>query len=183
MVSDDRLASDDPGGERARRMFLAAVARLDRETVLALGGAVGALVSEGADRTRTTKGFLFAWYDGPSLSNDERFAFGAFFQEVMAALASALTGTDPHALVPPRPQKAGLAESLRDMFLPRRQWNELGDISVRLIENSLAPVDPQPCIVAAWNAGCAVWMRGHIAPETEAVLTAPWRRAVGDLPS
>ncbi len=183
MVNDEFLQTDDPADERARRMFLAHVARLERDQVLALATATQALVAEGADKEKTTKGYLFAWYEGPRLADQERYAFGAFFQEVVAALASALTGTDPHALVPPRPQRSTLMESVRNLFLPRREWNELGDIAIRLVENSIAPEPAQPVVTATWNAASAVWMRGRIPPELEAILVAPWVRAVGEPPA
>jgi hypothetical protein len=183
MVIDERALGSEPGSERARRLFLARVASLTREEVLALGEAVTTLVAEGADRGKTTKGYLFAWYEGPRLSDAESRSFGSYFQEVMAALALAVSGTDPHLLVPDRRQKGGLTESIKELFLPYQERNELGDFAVRILEKSVSPVDARPIIVAAWNAGCAVWMRGRVTPEIEAALTAPWRLAVGDLPA
>ncbi len=173
----------EAGGERALRLFLARAASLSREQVLALGEAVASLVAEGADRERTTKGYLFAWYEGPRLSDAESRAFGDYFQEVMASLALAVSGTDPHMLVPDRRAKGGLTDSIKQLFLPYQQRNELGEFAVRILETSVAPAETRPIIVAAWNAGCAVWMRGRIPHEIEDALTAPWRRAVGDLPS
>jgi hypothetical protein len=182
MVNDDFLRTDDPGDERARRMFLARVARLEREQILGLGAAAAALVAEGANKERTTKGFLFAWYDGPRVSQQERYVFGMYFQEVVAALATALTGTDPHVLAPPKSRASGITAVFREAFLPRREWNEVGDIGIRLVENSVAPAPVQPIVTAAWNAGCTVWMRGRLPAELEATLLAPWMRAVGEPP-
>lgn len=183
MVIDEGALGGEPRSERALRLFLARVASLSREQVLALGEAVATLVAEGADRERTTKGYLFAWFEGPRLSDAESRSFGSYFQEVMAALALAVSGTDPHMLVPDRRQKGGLTESIRELFLPYQERNELGNFAVRILETSVSPADARPIIVAAWNAGCAVWMRGRIEPGIEAVLTAPWRRAIGGPPS
>ena len=46
----------------------------------------------------------------------------------------------------------------------------------------MAPADPKRAVVAAWNAGCAVALRGRLAADVEATLTAAWRRALGDMP-
>ncbi|MCU0506390.1 MAG: hypothetical protein MUE82_11600 [Chloroflexi bacterium] len=183
MVIDAGALGGENGPERDLRLFLAHVASLSREQVLGLGEATTALVAEGADRERTTKGYLFAWYEGPRLSDQESRAFGNYFQEVVAALAIAVSGTDPHMLVPARSQKGGLTGAIKELFLPYQERNELGEFAVRILETSLAPTDPRPIIVAAWNAGSAVWMAGRIPAGIEATLSAPWRRAVGDPPS
>ncbi len=183
MVNDDFLRTDDPADERARRMFLTHVARLEKSQILAFATASAELVAAGADKEKTTKGFLFAWYEGPRLSDQERYVFGMYFQEVVAALATALTGTDPHALVPPRAQKSGVLEAVRELFLPRREWNETGDIAIRLVENAIAPQPAQPIVTATWNAGCSVWMRGRLPADLDAILTATWMRVVGEPPA
>jgi hypothetical protein len=183
MVTDADALGGEAGSERALRMFLARVAGLSREQVLSLGAAAAALVAEGADRERTMKGYLFAWYEGPRLSDVESRAFGNYFQEVVAALAIAVSGTDPHILVPERRPSSGITDAIKDLFLPYRERNELGEFAVRILETSLAPTDPRPIIVAAWNAGCAVWMKGRVPAGIEAALSAPWLRAVGDAPS
>lgn len=183
MVTGDRPDDGaDAAGARARDLFLARVASLSRAQVLALGEAVGALVAEGADRRRTTKGYLFAWYEGPRISDAERFVFGAYFEEVLASLAAAVSGTDPRMLLPDQPRQS-LTDAIAGIFMPRREWTELGEMASRLFERGVAPTDPRPIIVATWNAGAAVWMRGRLEPRLEAALTAPWRRAVGDLPT
>ena len=183
MVIDERALGGEPGSERALRLFLARAASLSHDQVIALGEAVPALVAEGADRERTTKGYLFAWYEGPRLSDAESRSFGNYFQEVVAALALAASGTNPHMLVPERRPKGGLTESIKQLFLPYQERNELGEFAVRILETSVSPAEPRPIIVAGWNAGCAVWMRGRVSPDIEAALSAPWRRAVGDLPA
>ncbi len=183
MVTGDGGRDGGAGAERSMNLFLARVASLSRDQVLALGEAVAALVAEGADRRRTTKGYLFAWYEGPHISDSERYTFGGYFEEVLASLATAVSGTDPRVLLPDRPRKAGLTEAIAGIFMPRREWTELGEIADRLFEKGVAPADARPIIVAAWNAGAAVWMRGRLDARLEAILTAPWRRAIGDLPS
>ena len=168
--------------EWERERFLARIRGLSRVEVVALGDAVTALVAEGADPKKLTRGFVLAWYTGPHLSAAETAEIDRMFVEVVVAMAHGLAGVDPRVVAGSAEKKGGAGAAFLDALFPRRGASELTEVSIRLIRNALAPVDPQPVIVAAWNAGSAVMLRGRLAPEVDAILTAAWRRAIGDLP-
>ena len=164
--------------ERAR--FLARLGSMTREEVLALDTAVGELLADGADVKRLTRGFWFAWYAGPHLGDTETDDLGLLFADIVVAMAGGVAGVDPRTIAEPRQGSGG---AFLDALFPRRAALELEGVAIRLVESAVAPLDPKRAIVAAWNAGCAIALRGRLAPEVEATLTAAWRRALGDLPA
>jgi hypothetical protein len=165
-----------------RERFLARVRSMSRAEVIALGDAVGSLVAEGGDRNRLTRGFALAWFTGPRLSDQETRVLDQLFIDIILAMAVAVSGVDPHVVAGSADRTRGAGASFLDVLFPRRQSNGLTEVSLRLIDSALAPVDPQHAIVATYNAGCAIALRDRIAPDVEPVLTAAWRRAFGELP-
>lgn len=165
-----------------RERFLARIRSLSRAEVIALGAAVDALVAEGGDAKRLTRGFQLAWYAGPRLFDEESADLDRLFVDIVVAMARAVTGMDPQVVAEAAGRPSGLSTVLLGVFFPRRIEPELTDVSVRLIRGAVAPADPRMAIVAAWNAGCAIALRGRLAPEVDTILTAAWRRGLGELP-
>ncbi len=165
-----------------RERFLARIRGLSRAEVVALGEAVDVLVAEGGDPKKLARGFALAWVAGPRISREETVSLDRLFVDVVVAMAIAVSGVDPQVVAgtSDRSRVAGVA--FLEALFPRRQASSLTEISVRLIGNSLAPVDPQHAVVAAWNAGCAIALRGTLPSEVDTVLTAAWLRALGELP-
>jgi hypothetical protein len=104
------------------------------------------------------------------------------FVEIVVAMAVAVSGVDPHVVAGTSDRSRSAGATFLDVLFPRRQSTGLTEVSLRLIDSALAPVDPQHAVVAAYNAGCAIALRGRIAPDVEAILTAAWRRTFGELP-
>jgi len=165
-----------------RERFLARVRGMSRAEVLALGDAVTTLVAEGGDAKKLRRGFFLAWYAGPKLDGDETADLDRLFVDIVGALATGLSGVDPHAMADTADGRRGAGATFLTALFPSRAASDLTDISVRLIRGALAPIDPKPAIVAAWNTGCAIALRGRLAPDVEATLTAAWLRGVGELP-
>ncbi|MEI8332325.1 MAG: hypothetical protein WCH74_00585 [Chloroflexota bacterium] len=169
----------------ARAAFVTRAGSLTKSELLALGTAVEALVAEGGDAERLTKGFFFAWYKGPSLSSDDNAALNDLFIDVVVAIARSITDVDPWAMTAGRPsgQRPGFAAAFLELFTRKTRDGEVESFAIRLVERAVAPVDPRVALVAAWNASCAVALHGRLDPPVEETLGAAWRRAIGDLPA
>jgi len=165
-----------------RERYLARVRGLSKAEVIALGDAVGALVAEGGDPKKLSRGFALAWFAGPRLTDEETAELDRLFVDVIVAMAVAVSGVDPHVVAGTTDRSRGAGSAFLDVLFPRRQSTGLTEVSLRLIDSSLAPVDPQRAVVAAYNAGCAIVLRGRTPADVEETLTAAWRRAFGDLP-
>ncbi len=147
----------------------------------ALDAAVASLIVDKAHR-RADKGFLYAWWEGPRLQDDEEQELQELFAAVLAALAGGLTNIDVErfgAQLAPKP--TGLA-SLSQVFFPPSQTRRLQDASIGLIDGAVAPWDPRRAVVAIWNMACAAALRDHLSPATVATLEAAWRQALGEPP-
>lgn len=164
-----------------RAALLARIRSLSTDDLHALDAAVRSLTAEKVHR-HVDKGFLFAWWDGPRLRNDEEQELQDLFAAVLAALAGGLLDMDVErvgARFAPKP--SGLA-ALTQAFFPRSRSRSLQDASIALIEDAVAPWDPRRAVVAIWNMACAAALREQVPATTIATLEAPWRRALGDLP-
>jgi hypothetical protein len=165
-----------------RERFLARIQGMSRAEVVALGDAVDALVAEGGDAKKLTRGFFLAWYQGPRLGGDETAELDRLFVDVVVAMAIGLSGVDPRVIAGTADRRHGAGAAFLAALFPSRAASEITDVSLRLISGATAPVDPQRAVVAAWNTGCAISLRGLLAEDVEATLTAAWRRGVGELP-
>lgn len=165
-----------------RERFLVRVRGLSRDEVVALGDAVDALVAEGGDSKKLTRGFFLAWYAGPRLGGEETADLDRLFVDVVVAMALGLTGVDPAVVAGSHGARQGAGATFLAALFPSRASSEITDVAIRLIRGATAPMDPQHAVVAAWNTGSAVVLRGRLDPGVEATLTAAWRRALGDLP-
>jgi hypothetical protein len=165
-----------------RERFLARIRGMSRAEVIALGDAVDALVAEGGDAKKLTRGFFLAWYEGPRLDKEETAELDQLFVDIVVALATGLAGVDPHVMADPGGGRRGAGIAFLAALFPSRGASELTDVSIRLIRGATQPVDPRRAVVAAWNTGCAIALRGRLDAGVEATLTAAWRRGVGDLP-
>ena len=164
-----------------RAALLSRIRNLTVEDLHALDAAVGELVLEKAHR-HADKGFLYAWWEGPRLQDEEDQEMQELFSAVLAALAGGLTDVDVErfgARLSPKP--TGLA-SLTQLFFPPSQTRRIQDASIGLIEDAVAPWNPRRAVVAIWNMACAAALRDHLSPATIATLQAAWRRALGDPP-
>jgi hypothetical protein len=164
-----------------RTALLRRVRALTVEDLHALDAAVGELVLEKAHR-HADKGFLYAWWEGPRLQDEDDREMQELFAAILAALAGGLTDIDVErfgARLSPKP--TGLA-SISQMFFPPSQTRRLQDASIGLIEEAVAPWKPQRAVVAIWNMACAAALRDHLSPATIATLQAAWRRALGEPP-
>ena len=168
----------------ARAAFLTRAGSLTKAELLALGTAVDALIAEGGDRERLTKGFFFAWYKGPSLSDDDNAALNDLFIEVLIVIARALTDVDPRAMTRGRQaERQDFLSAVRELFTMKSKSREAEELAIRLIEGAVAPTDPRVALVAAWNAACAVALHGRLPPAVDETLGAAWRRTIGELPT
>jgi hypothetical protein len=165
-----------------RERFLARIRGMSLAEVVALGDAVDTLISEGGDAKKLTRGFFLAWYEGPRLGREETAELDQLFVDVVVAMAIGLAGVDPRDMADSTDGRRGAGTAFLAALFPSRGASELTDVSIRLIRSVTAPADPKRAVVAAWNAGCAIALRGRLAEDVEATLTAAWRRGVGDLP-
>jgi len=164
-----------------RAVLLRRIRNLTVDDLHALDAAVGSLILEKTHR-HADKGFLYAWWEGPRLQDEEDQEMQELFSAVLAALAGGLTDVDVErfgARLSPKP--TGLA-SISQMFFPPSQARRIQDASIGLIEDAVAPWSPRRAVVAIWNMACAAALRDHLSPATIATLQAAWRRALGDPP-
>ncbi len=169
----------DPG---ARAALLGRVRALTLDDLRALDAAVRSLAA-GKAHPHVDKGFLFAWWGGPRLRGDEDRELQDLFAAVLAALAGGLTNLDVASLGARfAPKPTGLA-SLTQVFFPARESRRLQDVSIGLIEDTLAPWDPRRAVVATWNMACAAALRDHLPAATVVTLEAAWRQALGEPPA
>jgi hypothetical protein len=167
-----------PGPQAA---LLRRVATLTVEDLHALDTAVRALAAEKVHK-QVDKGFLFAWWEGPDLREDERMELEDLFSAVLVALASGLTDIDVERVGARFAPKPSISASLTRWFSSPRRSRQLQDVSIGLIEDHVAPWDPRRAVTATWNMVCAAALQDHVPAATLAVLEAPWRRALGDPP-
>ena len=164
-----------------RAVLLRRIRNLTVDDLHALDAAVGSLILEKTHR-HADKGFLYAWWEGPRLQDEEDQEMQELFSAVLAALAGGLTDLDVErfgARLSPKP--TGLA-SISQMFFPPSQARRIQDASIGLIEDAVAPWSPRRAVVAIWNMACAAALRDHLSSATIATLQAAWRRALGDPP-
>ena len=166
-----------------RNAILRRYAALTVEDLRALSAAIERLASDRHDRRRLDRGFWYAWYAGPKLTADETTEIEHLFTEVVVAIASGLSGLDVARF---GARLGGAAQGplgwLTGLWAPR-PGRRLEETAIGLIEEACAPWQPRLGVVAAWNAACAVALRGRISGETEATLAAPWRAVFGELPA
>ena len=165
-----------------RAALLRRIGTLTVDDLHALDEAVRALKAEKAHKL-VDKGFLFAWWDGPSIHEEEEGELQDLFSAVLVALAGGLTGIDVEKVGARFAPKPSISESIFRAIMPTRQSRPLQDASIGLIEDTLAPWDPRLAIVATWNMACAAALREHLRESTVAALEAAWRRAIGDPPA
>lgn len=164
-----------------RAALLRRVRTLTVEDLHALDAAVGELALEKAHR-HVDKGFLYAWWDGPQLRDDEEQELHDLFSSVLVALAGGLTDVDVERVAARFvPQPKGLA-AFTQVFFPPSRGRQLQDVSIGLIEDAVAPWDPRLAVVATWNMACAAALRERVPVATIATLQAAWRRALGEPP-
>ena len=161
--------------------LLRRVATLTVDDLHALDAAVGDLAAEKAHK-HVDKGFLFAWWEGPDISEDERMELEDLFSAVLVALATGLTDIDVERVGARFAPKPSMSASLMRWFSPPRRSRQLQDVSIGLIEDHVAPWDPRRAVTATWNMACAAALQDHVPAATITVLEAPWRRALGDPP-
>jgi hypothetical protein len=164
-----------------RAALLRRIGTLTVDDLHALDEAVRALKAEKAHKL-VDKGFLFAWWDGPGIHEEEEGELQDLFSAVLVALAGGLTGIDVEKVGARFAPKPSITESIFRAIMPTRQSRRLQDVSIGLIEDTLAPWEPRLAIVAIWNMACAAALRDHLAPVTVEVLEAAWRRALGEPP-
>ena len=164
-----------------RAALLRRVRAVTVDDLHALDAAVGSLIVEKAHR-RADKGFLYAWWEGPRLRDDEDREMQDLFAAVLAALAGGLTDVDVERFGTRLAAKPTGLASFSQVFFPPSQTRRLQDASIGLIEDALAPWNPRRAVVAIWNMACAGALRSHLSPATVATLEAAWRRALGDPP-
>jgi hypothetical protein len=168
-------------GPVPRMALLGRVRALTVDDLRALDAAVRSLVAGKAHR-HVDKGFLFAWWEGPSLRADEDREMQDLFAAVLAALAGGLTGLDVERVAARFAPKPSVLGALTQALTPARESRRLQDASIGLIEDALAPWDPRRAVVATWNMACAAALRDHLPATTVATLEAAWRRALGEPP-
>ena len=164
-----------------RAVLLRRIRSLTVDDLHALDAAVGSLILEKTHR-HADKGFLYAWWEGPRLKDEEDEEMQELFSAVLAALAGGLTDVDVErfgARLAPKPTGLG---AISQVFFPPSQARRIQDVSIGLIEDVVAPWNPQRAVVAIWNMACAAALRDHLPPATIAMLQAAWRRALGDPP-
>lgn len=164
-----------------RMALLRRVRSLTVDDLHALDAAVEARVTAKAHR-HADKGFLFAWWEGPSLRSEEEEELHDLFSALLAALAGGLTGLDVERVAARFAPKPSALESLTRFIIPVSRRRQVQDASIGLIDDALAPWDPRRAVVATWNMACAAALRGHLEPPTIEALEAPWREALGDPP-
>jgi hypothetical protein len=164
-----------------RIALLRRVAKLTVDDLHGLDAAVRALVAEKSHK-HVDKGFMFAWWAGPRIADQDESELQDLFAALLAALASGLTGIDVERVGARFAPKPSPTESLYRLLIPARPSRNLQDASIGLIEDALAPWDPRLAIVATWNMTCAAALREHLPAPTIETLEAPWRRAIGDPP-
>lgn len=163
-----------------RAVLLRRIRTLTVDDLHALDAAVGSLILE--THRHVDKGFLYAWWEGPRLQDEEDQEMQELFSAVLAALAGGLTDIDVErfgARLAPKPTGLG---SISQLFFPPSQARRIQDASIGLIEDAVAPWNPRRAVVAIWNMACAAALRDHLSPATIATLQAAWRRALGDPP-
>jgi hypothetical protein len=165
-----------------RVAVLRRVATLTVDDLHALDSAVRTLAAGKAHR-QVDKGFFFAWGEGPDIRLGEGDEVQDLFADVLAALASGLTGLDVAAIGARFAPKPAGFQGFLQVVLPPRPSRRLQDASIGLIEDALSPWNPQRAIVATWNMACAVVLRPHLTTPTLEILEAPWRDAMGELPA
>ena len=164
-----------------RAALLARVRALTIDDLHALDAAVRSLASQKGHR-HVDKGFLYAWWEGPQLRDDEEQELHDLFGSVLVALAGGLTDVDVERVAARfAPKPTGFA-ALTQVFFPPSQGRHLQDVSIGLIEDAVAPWDARLAVVATWNMACAVALREHVPAATIATLEAPWRTALGEPP-
>jgi hypothetical protein len=164
-----------------RAVLLRRIRNLTVDDLHALDAAVGSLILEKTHR-HVDKGFLYAWWEGPRLQDEEDQEMQELFSAVLAALAGGLTDIDVErfgARLAPKPTGLG---SISQLFFPPSQARRIQDASIGLIEDAVAPWNPRRAVVAIWNMACAAALRDHLSPATITTLQAAWRRALGDPP-
>ena len=164
-----------------RAALLGRVRALTIDDLRGLDAAVRSLAA-GKTHRHVDKGFLFAWWDGPRLRDDEDREIQDLFAAVLAALAGGLTDLDVERIGEHFAPKSTVFGSLAQAFFPVRKSRRLQDVSIGLIEDAVAPWDPRRAIIATWNMACAAALRDRLPAATVATLEAAWRRALGEPP-
>ena len=165
-----------------RAALLRRIGALTVDDLHALDGAVRELAAAKAHR-HVDNGFLFAWWDGPRLDDEDDAALQDLFAVVLAALAGSLTGLDVERVGARLAPKPSLLDGILQAFVPERRSRRLQDASIGLIEDAVAPWDPRLAVVATWNMACAAALRDRLPAPTLETLEAAWRRALGEPPA
>ena len=133
-----------------RAALLRRVRSLTVDDLHALDAAVGALLREKEHR-HADKGFLYAWWEGPRLQDEEDQEMQELFAAVLAALAGGLTDVDVErygARLATKPTGLG---AISAVFFPPSHTRRLQDASIGLIEDAVAPWNPRRAVVAIFT--------------------------------
>jgi len=166
-----------------RNAILRRYAALTVDDLRELAAAIERLAAERHDHKRVDHGFWYAWYAGPKLTPAETAEIEHLFTDVLVAIASGLSGLDVARFGARLGGTAtqGALGWLSSLWAPR-PGRRMQEAAIGLIEETCAPWQPRLGVIAAWNAACAVALRGRISAETETILAAPWRSVFGELP-